>query len=72
MAEHVVHRVSARAKALIALARKLEGQPGLAEADRLGLQVCAELLHEACERLATAEKAKLTATQLDYLKTPAQ
>ena len=70
MSEHVVTRVAARAKALGALARKLEGQAGLAEEDRLGLKVCVELLHEACTSLAAADK--MSAAQMEHLKSPAQ
>ena len=70
MSEHVVSRVASRAKAIAALATKLEGQSGLAEEDRLGLKVCIELLHEACAALGAAEKT--SAAQIEHLKAPAQ
>jgi hypothetical protein len=70
MSEHSIARVAARVKALAVVSRELESRRGLAEADRLGLKVCAEILEEAVHDLGPADK--LNAAQAKHLEAPAK
>ncbi|MBI5548494.1 MAG: hypothetical protein HY901_31820 [Deltaproteobacteria bacterium] len=67
--DHGVSRVTTHAKAIVKVARDLGRLPGLAEADRLGLQVCVEILGEALETLGL--HAKLSTSQGEHLKAAA-
>jgi hypothetical protein len=63
-------KLEVRARAIATVARQLEPMAGLAEADRLGLKVCAEILGDALDKLA--EHKKLSAAQSEHLKEPAK
>ena len=70
MSDHVIAKQVARVKALAAVCRQLEPHAGLAEADRLGLKVCAEILEEAVQRLELEEE--FSSPQVEHLKEPSK
>lgn len=58
-------RLATRARAVATLARGLQEQAGLAEADRMGLRVCAEILEEALGALS--RQPRLSSSQAGHL-----
>ena len=68
--DHSMPRLQTRAQAVGTLARGLVGMAGLAEADRLSLKVCAEIIEEALSALS--KHARLSAAQSEHLAEPAK
>ncbi len=66
MKRHGIGQVTTKARAVASLARRLETDRGLAEADQLGLKICAEILEEAC--LALAGAGQLSESQAEHLE----
>ncbi len=70
-ADHGVGALTTRIQAIASVAKEFESMAGLAEADRLGLQVLREVLSEAFSALG-GRVQKLSASQAAHLETAAK